>query len=491
MADILLARALRAAPLVPSPPRFFRNRMVYDLSIPPGLDDTLAMPRVSAAHRAVWSWVSCSTRMPRDFWRELTVRVSRAGAVQLKLLLQLPPSAHTRAVVSSPHSGDELAESPPHALLGEDEDTAQEAAGALESEVDWASEKLAFLAFVSNELDGAVQSICYQLAFGRARPKKHAPCFHLHGPLQLIEQCSLNGAGSRDSWYYVSPETLSQVNPVTGDALYSHVAGWLGERDSGESEIGVDQAGAQMVRSAMEAARHSGGGVLVTGRDVNLFGIALFRKSSLRLNILTHCPNAYQDVLLNSASCARAERIQAWLIEKGGATASFLQEMTRHSTFPSPPPRRPNRNEPHAAPPPAVAIVTAGRRGVGSLVCAALCDLPLQALVYVSCCHSTLYSDAAHLLGERGFVVVSAARYDHFPGSRFTGSALLLVRRPPFLVLPVGPAASGKSTLCRLLQRSLPSGAALVAERDQLLASAREDGLSLARARKRTQSQVC
>jgi hypothetical protein len=95
--------------------------------------------------------------------------------------------------------------------------------------------------------------------------------------------------------------------------------------------------------------------------------------------------------------------------------------------------------------------------------------------VYIACCERTLADDCMHLLGAGGFAVVGAERYDHFAGcaGEHVGAALLLRRRPPTLLLPVGPAGSGKTTLCSAIVASLPPGAAAHVERDALFALAR------------------
>ena len=77
-----------------------------------------------------------------------------------------------------------------------------------------------------------------------------------------------------------------------------------------------------------------------------------------------------------------------------------------------------------------------------------------------------------------GFRIAAARRFNHFPNTKFAGSALLLLRRPPSLAIPAGAAGSGKSTLCRALKAAMPFGSVLLVERDSLYAEARyADGL--------------
>ncbi|KAL1521852.1 hypothetical protein AB1Y20_021503 [Prymnesium parvum] len=456
MTDVLIAHALHRAPLAPSPPRHYRNRMVYDLSAPPAAADDLAAPAVAEARRVVGLWCASRSRMPRGFWRELSVRLSSTGELQLKLLL---------------------------------------AAGA---EAQWAEESAAFAAFLSVELRGAAASVCYQLAAGRARPPKGAPSVPLHGPLHLLEQC----AGRS---YAVSADTLSQVNHATAAALVRQVGAWLRLHPPDEGSAPV----APRAAAAVAAAAAARGGAIVTGRDVNLFGLALLAPRGTPLRLVTHCRSAFADAALNARRMGRRHATAAWLVARGERTAALLRALAadaphaaadalcdarwpEHGEEPPPPPpaAAPPPPPPSAPPPPSLAIVTAGRRGVGPHVCAALRALPLRALVYISCCDGSLAADAAHLLGEGGFAVASAARYDHFPRSAFRGAALLLVRRPPALLLPVGPAGSGKSTLCRALRLAAPPGGVRLVPRDALLAAERAAGASLRAARARMHARV-
>ena len=60
-----------------------------------------------------------------------------------------------------------------------------------------------------------------------------------------------------------------------------------------------------------------------------------------------------------------------------------------------------------------MAVVTAGRRGVGRAVGAALRALPIRVLVYIACSDATTAADIDELLGGGGgFAVADAARYE-------------------------------------------------------------------------------
>lgn len=484
-ADLALTDTfLSRAPLVDSSPSNYRNRMVYDLrqgeAALHGCE--LGLPSVREAGCVVARWAVEQSGMPVGYYREATVRTSSIGTLQVKLLVQtaLPPAADTR----------------------------------------WPQERGRLVAYL-RQLLPLLRSLSMQVTPGKARPPKDVPCEQLWGESRLEQ--------SRPR-YHIGPESFCQVNHRTGGALFATVADWL-------------RPGCASDDAAVTADTH----VLVSGRDVNMFGVGLFRGGSsgsgggggsgcgrgsdedaarlacARLSLVTHCPNAHADARVNLDSAghvriALALRVRsepsdtgesrcccqrvtvtaglrlvpplvgtATLAAKGAQTAAAMaatavapQAADAGADDASPPPPHP-----HPPPPPRVAIATAGRGGVGGVVCAQLVAMPsVRALVYVACCRESAVRDTAALLGGGGFCVAAARRFDHFPGTAHEGAALLLLRRPPSLLLPVGPAGSGKSTLCRALAAALPAGAARLIERDALFASRRAAGAGLARARR-------
>ena len=88
----LILAALSRSELVPSPSdRNYRNKMVYALGsdAPPPSECSLGLPAVARAATRSREW--CRDGARRDWpelYREVTVRVSRRGGIQLKLLLQ-------------------------------------------------------------------------------------------------------------------------------------------------------------------------------------------------------------------------------------------------------------------------------------------------------------------------------------------------------------------------------------------------------------------
>ena len=457
----LLRACIDAVPVEQSPDTEYRSRMVYgDLTPAAIAADNLGLPRVKQAAHAVALWVAERSTMPCGYWRELTVRANRAGVVQLKLILQAPPTAALAA----------------RAQCTTEEAALEEAATVLAADATWQGERLAFERHVCTAI-GSDTSALFQLALGTARPVKHAPCISLFGERRLLEHHGPSAA------YLVGPETLSQVNPATASVLVRHVSWWLGVlSDASASASGGaadprpgSTAAAVAAAAAAAAVVRAASDALVLGRDINLFGPALLAPTAHTLHTVTHCPCAHADVHANAERLLAAShegagggvasgagglgRVRAHFCAKGAPTAALLRTLGASTAF-------------------GFAIVSAGRRGIGRHVCAALRELrSVNALVYVSCCEGTLVDDLAELLaGDGGFAVADAARYDHFPCTGFMGGAFLLLRRPSALILPVGPAGSGKSSLCAALPARLPAGSVTVVERDALFGASRASG---------------
>lgn len=448
-------------------------------------NDSLGMPAVRAAALCVASWSEQNSRMPPNFWRDVTVRMSRDGAIHIKLVLQAPT----------------------HLLEGI-EDTPF---ATLDAWPAWRDERLLFIAYAQKHVPN-LMGMSYQLATGSARPPKVAPCMPLHGPLHISE--SHLGFS-----YDVGPETFSQVNHTAAERLIAAVTGWLGLGPSGPHTDGARASelaaaacvhdeggeperarGTAAATAAARAAVSSAESVLVSGRDVNLFGAALFATTRHHMHVVTHCACAYADLQRNldpwlsnggaeesgratevDGDCSSDEcerRASAHLIAKGARTAAHLQGVFAGGAG--------------SIPPPLVCVATAGRRGIGRDVCRALRASLLRVLVYVYCCEDTMHADVEELTGgAHGWSVADVVRIDAFPDSGLVGGALLLLRRPRALILPVGPSGSGKSTLCRRVAAALPVGAVTLVERDAIVGGHLADGCGVAAAKRRTYAQSC
>ena len=67
----------------------YRSRVVYG-DFQAIETDQLGTSTVRASACCIAQWVSQKSRMPGDFFRDATVRVSRAGRVHIKFVLQMP-----------------------------------------------------------------------------------------------------------------------------------------------------------------------------------------------------------------------------------------------------------------------------------------------------------------------------------------------------------------------------------------------------------------
>jgi len=465
---------------------------------PAGLTDAAAIhdglalscPLVARVACAVSRWVFEHSALPRGFYRELTVRAVRSGEVQLKFILRPPQLEPPPPILAGARLAVDAAkaevvkaldaavcaatEEEEHASASRYSQMVADAEAATLAELNasfedsreaWARELQAFVAYVTAEVP-AVRSVVAQLARGRARPLKTEPCCVLWGSRTMTVQWP-DGAP-----YQAHAETLSQVNLATGAELFRTVDSWIGEAASA-----VERG-----RHGSDAARAVAGGVLVLGRDVNMFaaGCCAADREGVsrpsRVVVLTHCACAYRDAYENACrSSVPIRLIFARKVDTGNegyrySPASLFATASRTCRTRA----AVGDCQPQHVSDPTICVVTASRRGLGAAASETLRCMPnLQALVYVACATRPLVTDLVALLGPGGFRVVAVRRFDHFPGTRFAGAALLLVRRPPSLVLPVGPAGSGKSSLARALSVAMPLGTVLVIERDAVYAAAR------------------
>ena len=380
-AERLVARALEREPIVRSPrAEGYRNRMVYDLSRLP-LDHILALPAVARAADATVAFIrSRGGGAIGGIYREMTVRVVTSGDVQLKLIIQAP-----QEVVERVSEGDEA-----------------ELMAAMSSCDAWERERDAMCDVLPREVAG-LRSICFQVARGNARPRKETECYPLWG-----SEYGLRQAWPRGASYAVGAETFSQVNPGTAVVLVRRVGRWLDRAlgvarteasesaGSNESDEDAVLTGTETRGTAEPPGDHH---VLVTGREVNLFGFGLLavgrgtaasvsaqrRARRVRaMTLVTHWLCVHKDAVLNAASTVCDESrtaVRALLRPKGEPTAAGIGAMREAVTWDSL-----TTEPPRSHPPPSVAVATAGRGGIGAECCAALVSLRLNALIYVACC---------------------------------------------------------------------------------------------------------
>lgn len=456
--------------------RGYRSRVTYG-SLSDVSADCIGRPIVKEAALCIAQWALKKSRMHPGFWRDVTVRASRQGHIHVKLLLQVDPE-HQDLELPSGRSN------------------------LLEACSTWHEEAPAFVAHALRHIGPTLRGISCQVTGSSARPPKTEVCHVLYGDFHLREDhCGFA--------YDVGPETFSQINHNAADVLVATVAAWAGRGVI--SATGYEEAatiwksttnkskGQMSAQNASTAAFGAARGVLVSGRDVNLFGAALFARTTHNLDLVTHCECAFADLQHNlrlrkvdgSTHMLRGtfsdddgrRSVRANLIPKGARTAAHLCSLFA-----------PGAGE---TPTITAAIVTAGRRGVGFDVCRALRRGPLCVLIYVYCCEATMLRDVCELtkLDETSTMkcwgVADALRLDSLPGTGLNGGALLLLRRPRAIILPVGPAGSGKSTLCTQLSAAFPAATIDIVERDAILASHLQRGCGMGTAKRRTHDESC
>jgi predicted kinase len=110
----------------------------------------------------------------------------------------------------------------------------------------------------------------------------------------------------------------------------------------------------------------------------------------------------------------------------------------------------------HCVNQPVVGVITGGRKGLDvSYVEYLLKNKDVCAIVYNSCSTKSLLRDMERFI-QGGFMVEDFKSYDFLPGTGYTASLTLLKRRPRTLIIPVGPAGVGKSTLAKTLVNQIP-----------------------------------
>jgi hypothetical protein len=130
---------------------------------------------------------------------------------------------------------------------------------------------------------------------------------------------------------------------------------------------------------------------------------------------------------------------------------------------------------------PVVVVLTGGRKGLdSSYITCLLQNSSVSCIVYNSCCTISLVRDMELFMGgEFGFSIDGFASYDFFPGTKYRASLIRLVRRPKTLVIPVGPAGVGKSTMAKELERNTPKNTVRWWHRDEVFASLRNQAVGL------------
>ena len=453
----------------------YRNKIAYSLragAVHPSYSP-LASEQCNAVVRTVSTWVServASGELASDAVSEVSVKVGRAGAVLLKLLLRCADGAPAAALLAGP---------------------------------------AAALAAAARAAHPRIQCVAAQHAPTRARPTKEAPYVLLHGD-GLAEATPLGDA------YELSPDAFSEVNHEAEDALWRRcLVGPEGMLAGGEGEASEKKD------------------LLLMGRDSTAALASLLpahRAVFAHAACLTHCPRVAEDLRRTAARGRLGERGagaagggsgggalpgtgQRQTAEVRGVPSKFAYAEALSAVCGGAEGRR------------TTVLCSAGRGGLAAASSAALrAAHRVDRIVYIACSQATCYQDMDVLLGSGcggaaevktstpssppppPFYIHSYQSFDFQPGTGYVMQAFELRRREDGgqgrtgragVFIPVGPPGCGKSTVGRLLRGAMvgcggvEEGVAIV-ERDAVYAAVRaEPGAGgLKKARRETHARV-
>lgn len=313
----------------------------------------------------------------------------------------------------------------------------------------------------------AIECLCYNVANGSARPSKESPLHFLTDAVHVLESTP-NGLD-----YQIGPDTFSEVNHEVELLQWEKTKEWLDALHASDSCDGT-----------FDTSTASSAVLIVSGRDISSFGLGfgsllLPVHSDNNKNIsnggermfshvvaIQHCPLVHRDALRNFER--HKDKVNATVLHmsKPDMVHGFSQELQRRDTA--------GRN--------VVGVMTGGRKGLDPAYITYLVqNRSVVCIIYNSCATKSLLRDIKGFL-DGGFYVKDFQSYDFLPGTGYTASLTKLVRRPRTLVIPVGPAGVGKSSLAQLLVQQCPSGVTWW-QRDAIFASYRNRGIGLGKSK--------
>lgn len=291
----------------------------------------------------------------------------------------------------------------------------------------------------------AIECLCYNVANSSARPSKESAIHVLTDAVYVLETTP-NGLD-----YQIGSDTFSEVNHEVEWLQWAKTKEWL-------DEIHAD-------------GRADSAVLIVSGRDISSFGLgfgSLLNENGDRMFSHTvaiqHCPLVHQDALENFGR--HRDKVDATVLHmtKPDMVHGFSQELERHSGRP------------------VVGVMTGGRKGLDPLYIQYLVNNPsVVCIVYNSCSTKSLLRDMKGFL-DGGFFVDDFKSYDFLPGTGYTASLTKLIRRPRTLVIPVGPAGAGKSSVAKELVANTCASVVWL-ERDAVFASLRNQEIGLAKSK--------
>jgi pantothenate kinase len=141
---------------------------------------------------------------------------------------------------------------------------------------------------------------------------------------------------------------------------------------------------------------------------------------------------------------------------------------------------------------PVFGVMTGGRKGLDVSYVKFLNEhIPIQGIVYNSCATKSLLRDMSGFMLRGPYYLDHFRSYDFLPNTPYTASLTKLMRRPRTLIILIGPAGVGKSTMVKQLLRQYSANEAPQTEstinnitwweRDRIFTEFRNQGVSLAK----------
>lgn len=292
-----------------------------------------------------------------------------------------------------------------------------------------------------------IECICYNLAdeSSTARPSKEKPRYFLTEATCAWETTP-NGFD-----YRITPDTFSEVNHEVETLQCQQTSDWLHATNLGSDGQGV---------------------LLASGRDISSFGLSFgtLRNANdqpmfVHTVAIQHCPLVHADAVLNFRRHQLPSTVM--LYSKPEMVKGFRQHM---SLF---------RDKL------AIGVMTGGRKGLDPSYIQYLCheNKNVICIIYNSCATKSLIRDMKGFM-DGGFYVDDFKSYDFLPGTAYTASLTKLVRRQSHtLILPVGPAGVGKSTMAQRLLEQCGPRVVRWWQRDAVFSSLRNTGVGLAKSK--------
>lgn len=420
----------------------YRNKITYSIPLPSPLS-VLAQDDVNKVCEIVAAFDPCSSNNTGIIFREVMVKKTRNGSLLVRITVQIKAKTEGEEKMDDKVDGD------------------------------WKKDFVQYLCHNCPTLE----CLCYNVTETTARPTKDDPLHLLYGKKYVLETTP----PPNPLTYQLSPDTFCEINHEVERLQYDMAKEWLLRYcDPTKGACDIKRAG--LCNTETEALRQptrTTQTLLVSGRDISSFGLgfgSLVNQNNEKLfdDVLAvqHCPLVHADAVANFER--HAETLDASVHHK--SKQEMVDAIHTHYEDRSNVPNN-TKKKGHVF----VGVMTGGRKGLDPSYLDYLVGAEhLQVIIYNSCSTKSLVRDMQGFL--KAFTVEDFRSYNFFPGTSYTASLTFLIRRPrKTLLLPVGPAGVGKTSLAK----SLVDGDLAIHcwQRDIVFSNLRERGVGLNKAK--------